>query len=149
MSHFQLIFVLALLVPFATCFAEAEPELDGGAVQVAANLVSVASCTDPMRNESYRVVVFSQGFEHVSSVVYLQWLEWGEDGPQLIKSVPVTELSTGMWSIGSSSVMPAKACSIQLNASHTYSAESARFFIRPLSLGHYSFRRSSKVRIDP
>ncbi len=124
MSDFRLIIVFASLVSFATCSAEAE--VDSGAVQVAADLVSVTSCSDPVRNESYRIVVFTRGFEHVSSEVYLQWLEWAEDGPHVLKSAPVAEVSSGMWSVGSSSVIPGKGCSIQLNATHTYSAESER-----------------------
>ncbi len=148
MPDFRLIIIVASLIAFATCFAKAEPEADGEAVQVATNLVSVASCTDPMRNKSYRVVVFTQGFEHVSSEVYLQWLAWGEDGPHMLKSTPVAELSSGMWSVGSSSVIPGKRCSIQLNATHTYSGETERFVVRPVSLGQYSIRSSKSVHGD-
>lgn len=148
MSGVRRIIFLASLVAFATGFAEAEAQVDGEAAQVAGNLVSVASCSDPMRNETYRVVVFTQGFEHVSSMVYLQWLAWDEDGPRMLKNTPVAELSSGMWSVGSLSVIPGKGCSIQLDATHTYSAESERFVVRPVSLGHYSIRNSNGVHHD-
>ena len=141
MFRLHLSIFLALLTPFAAWSARAE--VSTAATQVAANLVSLTSCSEPERNASYRVVVFNRGFEHVSSEVYLQWLEWHEDGPHVVKSTLVAELSSGMWSVASSSVIPGKHCSMQLSATHTYSSESARFVIRPVSLGKYSIRSSA------
>lgn len=141
MSLLRLPILLASLILFATSSAGAE----GGnpASEVSPNLVSLTSCSESEHNESYRVVIFNRGFEHVSSEVYLQWLDWREDGPHLVKSTLIAELSSGMWSVGSLSVIPGKRCSMRLNATHTYSAESAEFDIRPIGLGRYSIRNSA------
>ena len=89
-------------------------------------------------------MVFSQGFEHVSSEVYLQWLEWNQDGPRLLKSVLVAELSSGFWSVGAPVVISRKTCSIRLAATHTYSSEAALFVLQPAGRGKYSIRRGAK-----
>src|SRR5512139_2818124 len=58
-----------------------------------------------LRNEQYtlRVIVFSVGFEHVSSRVYLQWVVADRDSPlgsRLVNSVLVREISGGLLSVG-------------------------------------------------
>jgi hypothetical protein len=77
----------------------------------------------------------------VSSEVYLQWLESDQDGPRVLKSVRVGELSSGFWSVGEPVLLSRKTCAVQLTANHTYSSESARFVLRPAGLGKYAIRR--------
>ena len=122
----------------------AEPSFRDAAVRLAPNTSSVTSCSNPNGSGQYRTVVFSQGFEHVSSEVYLQWLEWNQDGPRLLESVLVAELSSGLWSIGEPVVISRKNCSMQLPATHTYSSEAAHFVLQPAGRGKYSIRRVVK-----
>jgi hypothetical protein len=86
-------------------------------------------------------VVFQQGFEHVSSEVFLQWLDGGQDGARVLESLRVTELSSGLWSIGEPLVISRKRCAIRLSATHTYSSEAARFVLQPAGPGKYAIRR--------
>ena len=139
--RFRRTFAFVLLVGFATPAVHAQGESSAG--RLAANLVSLTSCSDPERNQYYRVAVFNRGFEHVSSEVYLQWVEWREDGPHLLRSTLVSEVSSGMWSVGQPTVIRGKRCSMQLSATHTYSLESANFVLRPVSLGKYSIQSST------
>ena len=85
-----------------------------------------------------------KGFEHVSSEVYLQWLEWNQDGPRLLDSVRVEELSSGFWAISEPVVISRRNCSMQLAATHTYSSETARFVLQPAGRGKYSIRKIAK-----
>lgn len=103
------------------------------ASRLAPDVSSVASCVAPSGSGQYRVVVFNRGFEHVSSEVYIQWLEWNQDGPRLLDSVLVGELSSGSWAVGQPFVASRKTCSMQLNATHSYSMETARFVLQPTS----------------
>ncbi len=135
---------LALLGLLAVESIAAEASFRGAASRLAPNASSITSCATPSRAGQYRTVVFSQGFEHVSSEVYLQWLEWTQDGPRLMKSVLVAELSSGFWVIGQPLVLSREDCSMQLSATHTYSSEAARFVLRPGSLGKYSLQRVVK-----
>ncbi len=111
---------------------------------VAANLSFVASCRNPNTDDEVRVLVFQQGFEHVASAVYLQWLEWSEEGPRVVASVRVAELSTGVWSVAEPVMRSRKVCSIRLTASHTYASETARFDLRPAGRGRYAIRQSKR-----
>jgi hypothetical protein len=122
----------------------ADASFRGAALRLAPNTSSVTSCSDPNRSGQYRIVVFNQGFEHVSSEVYLQWLEWNQDGSRLLESVLVTELSSGLWSVGEPVVISQKNCSMQLAATHTYSSKAARFVLQPAGRGRYSIRRVGK-----
>jgi hypothetical protein len=118
----------------------ADGSFRGAASRVAGDLSSVASCPDPSGAGQYRVLIFHRGFEHVSSEVYVQWLEWNQDGFHVMASVLVKELSSGMWSVGEPVVLSRKTCSVQLAASHTYSLEAARFVLRPSGRGRYVIR---------
>jgi len=40
-----------------------------------------------------RIVIKNQGFEHVTSSVYLEWISVQEDGLEIYKSVPITEIN--------------------------------------------------------
>jgi hypothetical protein len=119
----------------------ADGQLRDAASRLAPDTSSLTSCPDPSGSGSIRVVVFSQGFEHVSSEVYVQWIEWNQEGPRLLDSVLVNELSSGFWSVGEPVVTSRKNCSMQLQASHAYGSEAARFVLRPAGRGKYSVRR--------
>ena len=131
--------LLSLLATVESLAAEAS--FIDSALRLAPNISSVTSCSNLDGSGEYRTVVFSQGFEHVSSEVYIQWLEWNQDGPRLLESVLVAELSSGLWSVGEPVVVSRKRCSIQLAAIHTYSSESARFVLQPAGRGKYSIRK--------
>jgi hypothetical protein len=122
----------------------AETSFRSAALRLAPNTSSVTSCSNPNGSGQYRIVVFNQGFEHVSSEVYLQWLEWNQDGPRLLESMLVPELSSGLWSVGEPVVISHKTCSMQLAATHTYSSKAARFVLQPAGRGKYSIRRVGK-----
>lgn len=111
------------------------------AAKVKPDLAYLASCADPGGSGQYRVLVFKRGFEHVSSEVYAQWLEWDEDGPRVLETILVKELSSGMWSVGAPTIATQKTCSMNLPASHTYSLEFARFVLQPAGRGKYTIRR--------
>ena len=80
----------------------------------------------------------------MSSEVYVQWLESIQEGPRLLESVLVKELSTGYWSVGEPVVTSRTNCSMQLAVSHTYSSEVTRFVLQPAGRGKYSVRRIGK-----
>lgn len=105
-----------------------------------AGLVSLVSCNDARGDGSYRVAVFSRGFEHVSSEVHLQWIAWAEDGPRVIASVPVSELSTGTWSVAPPRPVPGKSCAWRIDATHTYTQAPARVVLRPVRPGQYAIQ---------
>ena len=105
--------------------------------------MAVTTCSAPDGAGHYRVIVFAQGFEHVSSAVYLQWLEWNEDGPRVIESTLVAKLSSGLWSVGTATAATDDRCSMQLDATHTYNLEAAHFILQPGGVGRYSIREVS------
>lgn len=105
-------------------------------------ITSITSCSNDSGH--YRVVVFSQGFEHVSSLVYLQWLEWNQEGPRLLHSTQIEEVSSGLWSSGAPEVISTESCSMRLRASHTYSSETLRLVLRPSGVGLYSVEQDEQ-----
>lgn len=109
---------------------------------VAPGITSITSCSNDSGH--YRVVVFSQGFEHVSSLVYLQWLEWNQEGPRLLHSTQIEEVSSGLWSSEAPEVISTETCSMQLRASHTYSSETLRLVLRPSGVGLYSVEKDEQ-----
>ena len=122
--------------------ARAEEAFRESASRLDAAIASVASCTTADGGAgTYRLVVFTQGFEHVSSEVYLQWLDADEGKSRVSRSVAVGELSSGMWSVGTPKVGARGTCSFELSASHTYSTEAGRFVVTPTVTGKYSIRR--------
>ena len=131
----------ALLGLLAVESLAAEGAVRDAARRLAPDAASVTSCSKPDGSGRYRAVVFSRGFEHVSSEVYLQWLEWDQDGPRLVESVLVRELSSGFWSVGEPVVVSRKNCAMRFVATHTYSSEAARFVLQPAGRGRYSIRR--------
>src|SRR5947208_6198917 len=116
----------------------ADGQFRDAASHLAPDVSSLTSCRDPSGSGQFRVVVVNQGFEHVSSEVYVQWIEWNEDGPRLLESVLVKELSSGFWSVGKPVMTSRKNCSMQLEAAHTYTSEDARFVLRAAGRGKYS-----------
>jgi hypothetical protein len=94
----------------------------------------------------YRVVVFTGGFEHVSSKVFLQWLSESEEGPHVLRNVLVAELSSGSWSVGAPVFSGLKRGVIELEATNPYSLESARFALQPQELGKYSIHEVKRKR---
>ena len=108
------------------------------------SIASVATCASSTGALHYRVVVVTQGFEHVSSAVYLQWLRVGERGARLWRSVPVPELSGGFWSVAEAEVVSREPCTLQLLATHTYSLAAARFVLQPSANGSYRLRQHER-----
>lgn len=121
----------------------AEDFLGNGAAKLAPNIFHVASCSLPDASVHYRAIVFTQGFEHLSSVVYLQWLEWNQDGPKLLMSERIVELSSGFWSAGAPSVNT-QDCSFLFPVQHSYSNEASRFELQPADLGKYAIRQDEQ-----
>jgi len=86
----------------------------------------------------YRVLIFNRGYEHVSSQVVLQWVTHSREGARVFRSVLITELSAGTWSVGISAPFFGKSPTIQLQATHTYNLKKARFALTPGSPGQYA-----------
>ena len=133
---------LWLAVSVTTGEAAATEVFLESALRLDASITSVASCATSAGE--YRVVVFTRGFEHVSSEVYLQWLESDEGTSRVRASVVVAELSAGFWSAGVPVVRSRETCAFEVPATHTYNLEAARFFITPTDAGRYTFRRSTR-----
>jgi hypothetical protein len=75
---------------------------------------------------TYRVVIVDEGFEHVHSTLWLEWLAPVQDGPPaLVARVRVKELSDGFWSLRIDDAdRTFKQGRIVLRATHAYSLES-------------------------
>lgn len=133
---------LPLAAALTTAQSAATEVFRDAASRLDASIASVASCTTADGEAgSYRLVVFNRGFEHVSSEVYLQWLDEDEGKSRVSRSVLVGELGSGMWSVGTPMVVARATCSFEMSASHTYSPETGRFVVTPTGAGTYSFRR--------
>ena len=138
----ELLLSLALLTGGAPTQAGAEP-MDRVAEQVEASLSSAATggtWEAGGKKGQYRVVVFSSGLEHVSSQVYLQWLEEGR-ASRVVRSIRVGELSSGSWSVGEPVFSQAAGGgTIELEATNPYTLESSRFALKPGEVGAYSIQ---------
>lgn len=82
---------------------------------------------------SYRVILESVGFEHVSCHVWIEWLATTTSGkkqpgqpPRLVARASYTEISSGFWSCDPKRVGLAGA-TLTIHAKHTYSGENHKF----------------------
>jgi hypothetical protein len=99
----------------------------------------------------YRVVVLTGGREHVSSLVYLQWIENDQARQELRvrQTTRIREIAEGFWSVGSPVFTYAnKSCEIKLEATHTYSNESVWFVVTPGADGTYRFRKIQRRHVS-
>jgi hypothetical protein len=113
--------------------------LDRAAEQLVPELYAVVSGGMWEKGEShghFRVIVFSGGYEHVSSRVHLQWIEVNPDGGNLNRSVLIRELSTGFWSVGSP--VFAGPRTIRVGATNPYDFSESTFTLTLEASGTYS-----------
>lgn len=82
---------------------------------------------------SYRVILESVGFEHVSCRVWIEWLATAASGkkppaqaPRLVARAPYNEISSGFWACNLKKAGLAGGTLI-IHATHTYSGESRKF----------------------
>ncbi|MGJ7529336.1 hypothetical protein [Variovorax sp. GB1P17] len=86
-----------------------------------------------------RIVIVHQGFEHVHSRLWIEWLAVGERGaPRRVARVLVKELSNGMNVIDVGNRRETfQGGRIRLRATHTYSHESSDITIETGKPGQY------------
>ena len=124
--------LLALLSLFAVAPAAAAQERE--AAELPASLSSAVSASN--LEHTLRVVVFSSGFEHVASRVYLQWLVPDRDadsGSRVVSSRMVEEVSGGLFSVGQPAVMREGdhfRVVLEATNSHTLENETFVFFAK-------------------
>jgi hypothetical protein len=83
----------------------------------------------------YRIKIVNQGFEHVASTVYLEWIRIEKEGNKITKSIPITEINeSGFYSV---SVKKFDGEKLILSLTHTYSHEDSVLEIIPLEPGKY------------
>lgn len=88
----------------------------------------------------YRVLVINQGFEHVSSDVYIQWLQENVEKSSFVvlNSLLVKEVSNGQWSIGQPELQTCKKNSICIiNGTNPYTLEEKSWIIKLGDVGKY------------
>lgn len=82
-----------------------------------------------------RIVIINQGFEHVASSVFLEWISVQEDGLETYKSVPITEINEfRLYSVGVKKVEWER---LILSLTQVYSLEESELEIIPLVPGKY------------
>lgn len=82
------------------------------------------------REGTYRVVVESVGFEHVSCRVWIEWMASPESGQpaRVTARVPFAEVSTGFWSCDpEGKAISLSGNTLTIGATHTYSQEARTF----------------------
>ena len=91
----------------------------------------------------YRLVVIAEGFEHVSTAGYLQWIWANEDSStiEVISTVPLKEIGRGFWSFGEGDFcyLPDGSVELLIPATHSYSLEKETFRFRLGAPGQYQF----------
>jgi hypothetical protein len=83
----------------------------------------------------FRIKIVNQGFDHVASTVYLEWISTKEEGKEILRSIPITEINeSGFYSV---SVKKVKTEKVTLTLYHTYSHEESELEIIPTEPGKY------------
>lgn len=134
----------AFAAAFAAVFAAAGPAAAAGraAPEVPVQVSAVATggeWTSPKGSGVLRVVIADEGFEHVHSRLWIEWLATSERGaPRRVAQVFVKELSNGMAVLrpGDPREMFQRD-RIRLRATHTYSQDISDITIEAGSPGHY------------
>ena len=89
----------------------------------------------------YRAIVENQGFEHVSSRLWLEWVAEPDDtqaAHQVVGRVEVAEISRGSWSAHVEPAQPPFAQGVlRVAATQTHSLEQRVFTIELGSVGKY------------
>lgn len=101
---------------------------------------------DGDRSGIIRIIVLQQGWEHVTSSVYLEWIEERHTRElKLIQQSPVDEINqAGTWSIGAPVMLPsANGLVIRLPATHMDHSRNKTFnLIVPVSgIGNFEVRQ--------
>ena len=86
------------------------------------------------KSGNYRIQIVDQGFEHVTSSVYLEWIRISMDGKEIIQSVPIIEINENFYSV---SVKNVESDKLILSLTHTYSHEKSEIEIITAEPGKY------------
>ncbi len=88
----------------------------------------------------YRIVVVNQGWEHVSSKVYIQWLQEDTKGSKITikESLLITNVSGGNWSIGQPHLEISKSgTKCILSGTNPYTLEESKWVVQLAEVGKY------------
>lgn len=136
--------IRALAAAFAAVFAAAGPAAAAGraAPEVPVQVRAVATggeWTSPKGSGVLRVVIADEGFEHVHSRLWIEWLATSERGaPRRVARVFVKELSNGMAVLRPGDPREVfQRDRIRLRATHTYSQDISDITIEAGTPGHY------------
>ena len=94
----------------------------------------------------YRIIVVNNGWEHVHSLVFLQWLEENHEKQETTTrfSVPIREINEAhTWSVARPEFSDKNE--IKMHATNTYSQEAKVFIVRPDVEGKYKVEEQ-KIR---
>lgn len=128
---------LAWWTPASSPGQEADP-LWHEVQQLSPRLMTLKSAPD----ETFRIIIYRQGWEHLTSRIYLQWLTTSDSSrePQVSTTVAVEEIGA-FWSVGEPMLQrDNNKTNITLHATHTYTQEQARIRITVLASGRYTAR---------
>jgi hypothetical protein len=122
--------------------ATAATAAEGSAPEVSPRVTTVATggeWSSPKGSGVLRVVIADEGFTHVHSRLWIEWLAVGERGaPRRVARVLVKELSNGMNVIDVGNRRETfQDGRIRLRATHTYSHESSDITIETGKPGEY------------
>lgn len=135
---------IRLLLPLAL-LALSKASAAQDSLPVAPDLVSVVSGghweVDGMRG-FYRVRIYQQGWEHVTSTAFLDWIREDPDQTRLIvqASTGISEINdAGVWSLWIPEMeFDDSAALVGISGTHTYSGETAFFSVKMTAPGNYS-----------
>lgn len=134
----------AFAAAFAAVFAAAGPAAAAGraAPEVPVQVSEVATggeWTSPKGSGVLRVVIADEGFEHVHSRLWIEWLATSERGaPRRVARVFVKELSNGMAVLRPGDPREVfQRDRIRLRSTHTYSQDISDITIEAGTPGHY------------
>jgi hypothetical protein len=121
-----------LLLALATCGAASLYGQDS--LSLAGNVASVVSggaWTGPSGVGTYRIIVLTEGFEHVASALYIQWLQADPEQRQLVVRATrlVKELHPGFVSLGSPELRCSSKCEVAIAGTNSYSLDKGRWII--------------------
>ena len=88
----------------------------------------------------YRIVVVNQGWEHVSSKVYIQWIQEDTKNPKntIKESLLITSVSGVNWSIGQPHLEISKSgTKCTLFGTNPYTLEESKWVVQLAGLGKY------------
>lgn len=92
----------------------------------------------------FRVIVENQGFEHIHSVLWLEWVVAGsrDSQPRVASRVRVDELSMGNWSLGIEPATPTfSANRLLVSGTNPFTLEEQVFSVEFSAVGKYKVVR--------